>query len=303
MFIASLITATIAVALAIFTLLKITDTKDRRVVFFCFVCTLPMCWVMYHGIRIPFDDWLKSFCSDKEILFWIRMAYAPLTEEPAKLWPLLIPAVRRSITKQNVACFAIALGVGFAVGEVFTVAGILKTKMPEISNLPWFALGGFISERLMTCFVHSAMTGAALLLITKGYGWLCGLGVAMPLHFFANFPIGMWKRGWLGNVEIVSQSLIYLWTLAFAIGGCIFLYRLTGFEKSPFATIFGDAICPSCNTRYQRSVKGINFGLNLRYEPCPKCKKWHWTKRTTPQDNSEDSGQQAVAKQKSSRNS
>ena len=284
MFIASILTAAIAVAFAIFVLLKITDAKDRHVVFLCFACTIPMCWLMYYGVRIPFDQWLHSVCSDNEILFWTRMSYAPLTEEPAKLWPLLIPAVRRSITKRNVVSFAVALGVGFAVGEIFTVAEIIKTKMPEIVDLPWYALGGFISERLMTCFVHSGMTGVALLLITKGYGWFCGLGAAMTLHFFANLPIGMSQRGWLGN-ETLSPLLVFLWIIGFAVASCVFLCRFAKTDKPVGVTVYGHAICPSCDTRYQRSLmKGVNFGFSLRFEPCPECKKWHWTRRTPPQD-------------------
>lgn len=58
---------------------------------------------MYHKVRLPVDEWLSQSFGKGDLLFWIRTTYAPLTEEPAKIWPLAIPILRRSLTRQNLA--------------------------------------------------------------------------------------------------------------------------------------------------------------------------------------------------------
>src|SRR5436190_1056490 len=113
-----------AISLATFgaALWKVTPRTERKLAALCLVGTLPMCWVMFHGVRIPLNSWLTSVLGDGELMRWVRTAYAPLTEEPAKLWPLVLPWVRRAITRESVGRFALALGLGFGLGEIFTVA-------------------------------------------------------------------------------------------------------------------------------------------------------------------------------------
>ncbi len=81
------------------------------------------------------------------------LLYAPLTEEPAKWLPLLLPFIRSELRKENAAAFALAVGLGFGVGEICFLANQLG-RVPEIAALPFWHLGGFISERALVCLLH-----------------------------------------------------------------------------------------------------------------------------------------------------
>lgn len=282
---ATWITAAIAAVSLIILLRRLFKGGARGTAFFCFAGVIPMCWVMYYGVRLPSDRWLLSLLGEGETLFWIRSAYAPLTEEPAKLWPLLLPFVRISISKRNLAGFALALGGGFAVGEVFTVAGIITTTSPDVASLPWYALTGFMGERLMTCVIHSAMTATALVALQRGYGFLVGLFAAMGLHYLVNLPISLGKLGWLGSDVTQAQIVLSLWVVFCAVLGLVMLLRISDSDRSAGTLVYGEAICPSCQARYSRSLlKGLNFGFSLRYEPCPECHRWHCTRRFDKRD-------------------
>jgi hypothetical protein len=45
--------------------------------------------------------------------------FAPLTEEPAKLWLLLVPAFVGRLRKENAPGVAMAIGLGFGLGEAW----------------------------------------------------------------------------------------------------------------------------------------------------------------------------------------
>ncbi|MFN8539856.1 MAG: hypothetical protein U0232_20545 [Thermomicrobiales bacterium] len=77
----------------------------------------------------------------------------PLTEEPAKLWPLLIPAFARRITRENAVRCAVALGLGFGIGEIGFIAQLIYAD-GDFNALPWYNFSGFINERFMVCLIH-----------------------------------------------------------------------------------------------------------------------------------------------------
>ncbi len=261
---------------------RLTPREERWPVLGCLVATLPMCWVMFHGVRLPMDRWLIGTLGEGDTLSWIRTAYAPLTEEPAKLWPLALPWVSKSITRENVARFALALGLGFALGEMVTVANLIMVRKPEIAGMPWHQLGGFIQERLMTCAIHGGMTAIALVMWRRRSNFVLGLLMAMLAHYLVNFPISMGQWGWLGKSANVSQVVISLWVIL-----CFFLalagLALLHFGRSRLGTfLYGRAVCPGCGSVYDRTIWGLNMGTSLRYERCPRCRKWHTTTALKP---------------------
>jgi hypothetical protein len=269
----------LALGLAIFgtILWRLTPREERWRVLGCLVATLPMCWVMFHCVRLPADKRLTTMLGEGDWLSWIRTAYAPLSEEPAKLWPLALPWVRNAITRENVGRFALALGLGFALGEMVTVADLIAVRKPAIASMPWYQLGGFIQERLMTCAIHGGMTAIALAMWRRRSSLGMGLVLAMLAHYLANFPISMGQWGWLGKSANVSQVVISLWVIL-----CFFL-ALAGlarlhFGRSRLGTLlYGRALCPGCGSIYDRTMWALNLGMSLRYERCPHCRKWHST--------------------------
>jgi hypothetical protein len=275
---------TIAAALAVTAALLcwLFPRAERARGALCFVMILPMSWAMFHLVRRPADEWLAPMLGKTEGFWWLRMAYAPLTEEPAKLWPLLIPLVRRWITRENIGRYALALGLGFATGEIFTVAGLVLEKQPQLAGMPWYMLSGFIVERLMTCAIHPAMTSLALHGWRRGAGFGVGLLAAMAAHFAGNFPIGMAQRGWLGHNAVVAQIVLSLWVLGCFVAALAWLSWLLFGKQSLGLLVYGRADCPECGQEYERPLLlAANLGTR-RYERCPHCRRWHWTIRKPP---------------------
>ena len=66
--------------------------EDRPLLALLVLIMLPMNALAFHLIRMPVDGWLSAALGKQSGVYQcVRMLYAPLTEEPAKLWPFLIP--------------------------------------------------------------------------------------------------------------------------------------------------------------------------------------------------------------------
>jgi hypothetical protein len=156
------------------------------------------------------------------------LLYAPLTEEPAKLWPLLLPAFRRSIARGNAVRAAMALGLGFALGEMGFVASLVA-RQPEMLRLPFYQFSGFFFERLATCILHGGFTATALCRLPAlgrngNAGFAMGLAAAFALHLLGNAPIVIVAA--LGLAPAASQMILGNWVIvyAMAMGGLLGFY-------------------------------------------------------------------------------
>src|SRR5690606_8942853 len=126
-----------------------TPKEERGFLVMLLLVMLPMNALAFFVLRMPLDGWLSSRMGEQnEVLHFIRTLYAPVTEEPAKLWPLLIPFFYKRMKSIPVHRVALAVGLGFGIGEAWTVARLLS-ESPEIAEYPWYMLGGFIAERMM----------------------------------------------------------------------------------------------------------------------------------------------------------
>lgn len=211
----------------------------------------------------------------------IRLAYAPLTEEPAKLlpwWLLLGCGVRVRPIREMFAPLALAAGLGFAVGEIWLVAKlVVAANDPQLAALPWYGFGGFLTERLLTCLSHTLFCFPTIALSAGGrMRGAVGLALGMALHWLGNSPIALMRVQAFGWSAGTWSAIVQLWVLAFAIAG---LVTLIGFYagKESFRSIWAQhMICPGCGARYRQPILlGLNFGL-YRYERCGACGKWHW---------------------------
>lgn len=204
--------------------------EHRRFLLVAGLLTLPMFAVALWGLRLPFTDPLivrfaRLFHPDLPLAqLRATAAYllpksleAPLVEEPAKLWPLLIPMFRARLAGSNPVRVGLALGLGFALSEVWGLAAILY-QYPPYRGLPFWMFGGFIGERVIVALLHGAFTSLAL----RRWGDRFAMGVlaAMAAHWACNFPIvlmaldvpplgALWPSvisGWLALCFIVALS-------------------------------------------------------------------------------------------------
>jgi hypothetical protein len=222
-FVAAAITAGVATAFWGAAILLRATAGPRHLLILCFLLQLPVSVLAYHAVRIPLDHAIHAVLGDSILYQWGRLLYAPLTEEPAKLWPLIIPWIATRVRRENAAHVAAALGLGFGVGEIGLIADIIH-RSPSSAGVPWFAYGGFAVERFMVCLVHGLLTSMAL------FGWKCwsmrlagGLAIGMALHFSLNFPIAIARVGWLGTHPAVASTLLLLWIVAFFMAAVVVL--------------------------------------------------------------------------------
>jgi hypothetical protein len=255
-------------------LLYRTPREERLFLCVLVVVMLPMNVLAYHLLRMPFDSWLSvTIGKDSWLYGFIRNFYAPFTEEPAKLWPLLIPFVYRRITKENVVRVALAIGLGFGVGEAWNVANLLL-QSPGVAKYPWYMLSGFIFERSLVCIGHAAFVGVTMYFIVIRREIIKGVCLGMLLHFIGNFPIYLARNNVLGFGKDVWQALVALWViLYFLTMGAILAYMVYG-NKWLEKFFRGTIKCPECGNTYRRPFFKVQL-LHKCYEKCPLCKHWH----------------------------
>ena len=254
-----------------------TPRSLRHYAVLALLMTLPLQPLAFYLVRMPIHRLLGGIIDIKSggYLFFSTF-YAPLTEEPAKLIPLLFPFLRRIITRENFVPFAMMLGLGFGIGEMWMVAEQV-TRVPAYAILPFYDFSGYFGERIIVCFMHGAFTAMALRFLHGKFYW--GILGAMFLHYLGNFPIylgaidlfNLGKTNWQG---IVSVWIIVYFLVVMAIMGRISLRKITLGEF-----FNGKAKCPECGQIYPRPLfLALNL-VNRRYERCPFCHKWHMTDR------------------------
>ncbi len=176
-----------------------TPPAQRRFLLVAGALTLPMFAVALWGVRLPFTDALivrlaRLFHPDLPLAqLRATAAYllpksleAPLVEEPAKLWPLLLPMFRARLKDTNLVRVGLALGLGFGLSEVWGLAALIH-QHPPYRSLPFWMFGGFIGERVLVGFLHGAFTSFALRRWDNGFA--VGVLAAMAAHWACNFPI------------------------------------------------------------------------------------------------------------------
>jgi hypothetical protein len=272
--IATLITVFLSAAIYGGVLWRMALPHERRMLFIMIPLTLPMSALAFYVVRQPIDNLVGHYLNESPFYPWVRPFYAPLTEEPAKLWPLLLSPIARAVRPDNAVPVALALGLGFGLGEIGLVAYIISGD-PQLAGLPWYSLGGFISERFMVCLIHGLFTAMALCAWRRWPGWLLpGLLFGMLLHLLFNAPILIVGQGITEGAQAIGTTLVGLWVPLIWVLSILILTRLNHGDGPIGAALFGHATCPKCGETYPRPLLALNLGIK-RLERCSKCHRWN----------------------------
>lgn len=273
-YIAAILTIAFSLGIVVAVVIKGLPASDRLPAVFGVVGGAAAFFGAFYLLRVPLDQGLQLWLQGNPTLYrFITTFYAPVTEEPAK-WLVLIPFfLMGKIDQKRKEAWAVCLGFGFGMGEIVFLAQNIAAD-PQALNIPWYLSSGFIVERLMICFVHSALVLIAAQAFIHRKFW--GILVALFFHWQINFPIYLARQYPLDENGIIWGQLLWMWSTLFFIGALLYLGRRMLLSPERMASILGRAICPECQTLYVRPWWGINR-IGKRYELCPQCKHYHWT--------------------------
>ncbi len=274
-FIATIVTALFSLVFIGALILKRAPKHEWPVLLLAVAAYVPIYWAAYYWLRLPLDAWLHHLLEkDVAVYGFLKNFYAPLTEEPGKWTLLLLPWFRNRINEKNFVRVAMAVGLGFGIGEMGLLAKLINVD-PTLPVHPWYAYGGFMSERFLVCFAHGALMAIMLKYFkTHLIGGMLG---ALSFHFLVNFPIYLSRIDLFGLGANNWQMILLVWEFAsFVIVFLVLTYFAAGnFELGKF--LMGSAKCPKCGFVFPRRIwGGFNLGIH-RYERCPACKKWGFT--------------------------
>src|SRR4051794_20537343 len=128
--IAAIITALAVVAVYGFVVVKLSAKADRRLLLLAALIALPLQPLAFYFVRLPLDGLLRAVIGTGAAYGWLATLYAPLTEEPAKWLVLAVPAVRKVLRPDSAIPLAMAIGLGFGVGEI----GFLAANIAQVPD-------------------------------------------------------------------------------------------------------------------------------------------------------------------------
>lgn len=232
-YVAALIAAGIVLSAAVVLWLVFARPERRWLYALLLALELPMSWAAFHYFRVPLDGWLTGAVADRGTYALLTMFYAPLTEEPAKLWPLLLPFVWRRLGRENAAGVALALGIGFGLGEIAFLAERVA-RVPAMAGLSAFAFNGFVFERVLVCIWHPAFAAVTVAAAARKPALIpLALLGSIALHFLGNFPIFLAARDAFGLGRAGWQEALLAWTLIYAVLSGLLLAWLAWRGRQP----------------------------------------------------------------------
>jgi hypothetical protein len=226
MFIALLIYGAVIITIAYFK----RELVNKLWLFIAFLIVLPMQPLAFYLVRMPVNNFLVAKLGAASWLYqFISLWYAPLTEEPAKLVPLILPFIFRDIKQENFGLYALTIGLGFGIGEMWFIANRIAGN-PRFDSLPFYAfLSGFGVERFMVCLFHGAFVSLSLWRLRNKF-WF-GFLLALLAHFFGNFPIFLASKNLFGLGQQAWQLIVLLWLQIYFIGAIVLLVIFNVMKK------------------------------------------------------------------------
>jgi RsiW-degrading membrane proteinase PrsW (M82 family) len=284
--IAAFITTVLAIVVIGLLIRRLSNDAPRWLLILAFLSALPAQPVAFYYIRLPLHGLLTQWIGTGALLTAISLFYAPMIEEPAKWFSLVLPSLRRKLKPDNAVAIAISAGLGFGVGELWFIAERLAHS-PQLANLPFYYFNGFLAERLMVCFLHGAFIALVFKRFAEGRSaWPAAL-LGIALHFALNFPIYLSNINLFGLGAEIWGFLLVVYVAGFTLAMFGFVNRLSSDKVR--GGFLGEATCPECHEVYPRSFFAANL-LTKRYERCPHCRKWHLVPMHQP---SRDNGKKA----------
>lgn len=225
--ITAFITTLAAVALYGYLVLRLSSPDSRRALLVAALVALPLQPLAFYFVRVPLDAALRTALGTGDLYSWATTFYAPLTEEPAKWLPLATPLVWRVVARENVVPLALAIGLGFGVGEIWFLAEQIA-RVPQYAGLPFWMFGGFFVERIYVTFLHGGFVLFVVNRLATGRPLLPGALAGMALHYLVNLPIFLASMNAFGLSGATWTTIASLFPLLIVIWLGSMMNRMSG---------------------------------------------------------------------------
>jgi RsiW-degrading membrane proteinase PrsW (M82 family) len=204
----------------------------------------------FYAVRLPLDAAVRAALGLSVAWGVVALFYAPLIEEPAKWLVLALPAVRRALAPANAVPVALAIGLGFGLGEVWFLTQALVAS-PNYPDLPFWRFYGFVLERLEVCLLHGVFIALPVARMAQARSFWPGALAGVALHFVTNFPI------YPAQIDV------------FRLGGPVWSIVLMAWTAS--LTAAGAAMLVILHRRLQRAPAAVaNLSRQLSPPPPPR---------------------------------
>lgn len=226
------ITTILATAFYGLLIARLGGRDNWRLLCIAFLVALPLQPLAFYAVRAPLSVGFEALLGAGSALTIVSAFYAPLTEEPAKWLTLLVPAIRRRLTPQNAVVTALAVGLGFGLGEIWMLAANL-VHLPEVAALPFYRFGGFFAERFAVCLMHGAFIAYAFVRLAQGRSFLIGGLFGITLHFLLNLPVFVAAFHAFGIGPAAWHQLLTIWVAGFAVAMALTVARMYAHRSDP----------------------------------------------------------------------
>lgn len=244
--------------------------RPWRIPLLAIAAALPLHALSLFFVRLPLHGVLAAQLAP-DTLFWVSSLYAPLLEEPPKWLVLGALFWAGQLTPARAVGLALAVGLGFGLGEIGTLSAGVFLKAPEQTHFPFYVYSGFFVERLLVCFLHGAFAIAfARALATGRWIWPAAL-LGLVLHYLVNLPIALASVAAFGIAREVWIGLAMPWLIVMTLA--LAVYAASVFRTTTQRSLLGDEVCEACHKPFARSLIAINLGP-WKLQRCPHCGKW-----------------------------
>jgi hypothetical protein len=138
---------------------------------------------------------------------------------------MAVPTLRRALAPANAVPLALAIGLGFGIGEIWFLAHAIVVQ-PNYPDLPFWMFYGFVIERLEVCLLHGAFVALPIVRLAQGRSFWPGALAGVALHFVTNAPIYPAQLDLFGLGAPAWKLLLTAWVAALTAAAALMLWRL-----------------------------------------------------------------------------
>ncbi len=200
--------------------------EHRKLAMLVMIVMLPIQPLVFYLLRTPLLVSLQTLFGSGDAMIAAGLLAAPLTEEPAKWLALASVGVRAAVRSGSALGLAMAVGLGFGIGEIWFIAEQLS-RIPTLQAAPATQFWGFVVERTAVCILHGLFVVPLFYALAIGRHFVLAALAGLLAHLLTNLPI-LAVRADLFELGPASWSWIaLLWPIVLVVAGFCLLKPLS----------------------------------------------------------------------------